>query len=64
MLREHDRVALATGRPADGLKAGDAGSIVHVYRGGEAFEVEFVMREGEATALVTLTASQVSPAAR
>ena len=61
MLEEHDRVAL-TGDVADpGLKAGDVGTIVHVHRSGEAFEVEFPTLNGRTAALATVQSSQVRP---
>ena len=42
MIREHDRVVLKTPVPAERLEAGDVGAVVHVYRDGQAYEVEFV----------------------
>jgi hypothetical protein len=48
MMKEHDRLVLTGDLPEEGLKAGDVGTVVHVHRGGEAFEVEFVaLRAGE-----------------
>lgn len=41
------------------LAAGDAGTVVHVYRGDEAFEVEFVSLDGETVAIATLEKTQV-----
>jgi hypothetical protein len=31
MLKEHDRVVLTADVPAERLKAGDVGTIVHIY---------------------------------
>lgn len=40
-------------------KAGDVGTVVHLYRQGEAFEVEFMTLDGTTVAVVTLPASCV-----
>lgn len=61
MIREHDRVVLKTPVPAEGLEAGDVGAVVHVYRDGQAYEVEFVTLDGRTAAIVTLEADQVRP---
>ena len=39
MFEGHDRIVLTEDIAVAGLKAGDVGTIVHVHRGGEAFEV-------------------------
>ena len=59
MIKEHDRVVLRKGIPEKGLRTGDVGTVVHVYKKGEAFEVEFFTLHGETVAIATLTASQV-----
>ena len=41
MIKEHDRVVLLNDITDEGLKAGDVGPVVHVYRQGEAFEPEW-----------------------
>jgi hypothetical protein len=61
MIQEHDRVVLMTRVESDGLEPGDVGAIVHVYAGGEAYEVEFTTLEGETAAVVTLDAGSVRP---
>ncbi len=61
MMKEHDRVVLKKSVPEQGLKAGDVGTVVHVYRNGEAFEVEFLTLNGETVGVATLTATQVRP---
>ena len=60
-IQEHDRVVLTTDLPGEKLTSGDVGTIVHVYRAGEAFEVEFVSLDGETVALVTLERAQLRP---
>jgi hypothetical protein len=61
MLNEHDRVVLTSAIPEEGLRAGDVGTIVHVHRQGEAFEVEFLTLDGDTAAIATVLASQVRP---
>lgn len=59
MIKEHERVVLRTALSNEGLEAGDVGTVVHVYKDGEAYEVEFVTLDGHTAAVVTLEASQV-----
>jgi hypothetical protein len=61
MIKEHDRVVLRKSIPGQGLKTGDVGTVIHVYKKGEAFEVEFLTLHGETVAIATLEASQVRP---
>ena len=61
MIKEHDRVILTSDLPADGLKAGDVGTVIHIHGKDEAFEVEFLTLHGETAAIATLSASQTRP---
>lgn len=61
MIKEHDRVVLKTAVAAEALEAGDVGTVVHVYRDGAAYEVEFTTLNGDTAAVVTVEASQVRP---
>jgi len=61
MIKEHDRIVLKTGIAAEGLEAGDVGTVVHVYRDGQAYEVEFTTLNGDTAAVVTVEAAQVRP---
>ena len=61
MLEEHDRIVLTDDVADPGLRAGDVGTIVHVHRSGEAFEVEFLTLDGHTAALATVSSSQVRP---
>ena len=61
MIKEHDRVVLRKAIPEQGLTTGDVGTVVYVYKKGEAFEVEFLTLHGETVDLATLEASQVRP---
>ena len=59
MLREHDRAVLTKDLPDEDLLAGDVGVIVHVYREGGAFEVEFLALDGNSIAVATVEASEL-----
>jgi hypothetical protein len=63
MIKEHDRVVLRSAIPDKGLEAGDVGTVVHVYRDSEAYEVEFVALDGHTAAVATIEASGVRPVA-
>ena len=64
MLKELDRIVLLTDVVADGLKAGDVGTIVHVYADGNSFEVEFISLAGDTVAVANLPATQVRPVSK
>lgn len=57
-FRELETVVLCREVAEAGLRAGDLGTIVHVY-GTEAVEVEFVTAAGQTQALLTLDQSDV-----
>jgi hypothetical protein len=61
MIKEHERVVLKTDLPVDKLEAGDVGTVVHVYRDGLAYEVEFTTLDGSTAAVVTVEAANVRP---
>jgi hypothetical protein len=61
MIKEHDRVALTVPLANEGLEAGDLGTVVDIYRDGQAYEVEFLTLDGNTAAVVTLDGSQVRP---
>ena len=54
MMRELDTVVLRHDVPEHGLKEGDVGAVVHIYKDGSASEVEFVTAEGRTVAVLTL----------
>lgn len=64
MIKEHDCVVLAADVPDEGLVAGDVGTVVHIHKGGEGYEVEFMTLTGETVAIITVLASQVRPLTR
>ena len=61
MPKELSCVALIPDLPAHGLRPGAIGTIVHVYPGETAFEVEFSTPDGLTIDVVTLEAKQVRP---
>ena len=61
MIRELDTVVLIHNIDAYGLTQGDVGAVVHCYKNGVAFEVEFVTGEGVTIAVLTLSQQDVRP---
>ena len=57
-----DVVVLVRDLPADGLQAGDLGTVIELLDA-DTFEVEFVAASGRTQALVTLTSADVRPVA-
>jgi hypothetical protein len=57
-FKELDTVVLDRDLPEHGLRRGDLGAVVHVYRP-DGLEVEFVTASGRTQALVTLTVGDV-----
>ncbi len=60
-IKEHDCVVLTADLPGDGLKAGDVGTVVHIHKNGEAYEVEFVTLTGKTVAVATVESSALRP---
>lgn len=58
---ELDVVQIAADIPALGLSAGTRGTVVMVYGGHEAYEVEFVGQDGDTIALEQFTPDQLLP---
>ena len=64
MIKEHDCIVLTQDLAAEGLQAGDAGTVVHIHRDGAAFEVEFITLTGQTVAVATVLPSQLRPVNR
>jgi hypothetical protein len=60
-VNEHDCVVLTADLPSESLKAGDVGTVVHVHKNGEAYEVEFTTLDGHTLAVATVGANQLRP---
>lgn len=54
-------IALNHDIPEHGLKKGDTGTVVDVYEGEEAYEVEFMTDKGKTIAVLTLDLTDISP---
>ena len=61
MIQEHDCVVLTSDLPAEGLKAGDVGTVVHVHPDEAAYEVEFLTLTGQTVAVVSVLPAQLRP---
>jgi len=61
MICETDIVALTKDILDHGLRVGDIGTVVHCYKDGKAFEVEFVNAEGDTIAVLTLDKDSIRP---
>ena len=59
MIQEHDCIVLTQDLPAEGLLAGDVGTVVHVHAGNAAYEVEFMTLTGQTVAVATVQPPQL-----
>ena len=59
MIRELEAVVLEHDVKEHGLERGDVGAIVHAYRDGSTFEVEFVTARGDTVAVLTVTKEEI-----
>ncbi len=64
MIEEHERAVLLIDLPEYNLKAGDVGTVVHVYTDSAAYEIEFFTIDGHTLDVVTVEAGQVRPVSR
>ena len=53
-IKLFDSVALSADLPEENLRRGQIGAVVEIYNDGEAFEVEFVNKNGQTYGLPTL----------
>ena len=58
-FNELDRVTLTVDKPEERLVVGDCGTIVMVYNGGEAYEMEFCQFNDAGGLLLTLSAREI-----
>ncbi len=59
MFGELDTVVLNRNIEKHGLKKGDVGTVVHVYKKNNVLEVEFLTANGKTVAVLTLTFADV-----
>lgn len=62
-IKEHDCVVLTRDLPAEDLRVGDAGAVIHIHDGGAAYEVEFVTQTGRTVAIATVKADSIQKVA-
>ena len=60
-IKELDCVVLTADLPEEKLKAGDVGTVVHIYADGAAYEVEFVTLDGKTIAVATVESADLRP---
>jgi hypothetical protein len=61
VIHEHDCVVLTQDIPADGLQAGDVGTVVHIHPDAAGYDVEFMTLTGRTVAIATVLPTQVRP---
>jgi len=61
MIKEHERVVFEVSRARRRAGSRRRGTVVHIYRDGLAYEVEFTTLEGDTAAVVTVEAVDVRP---
>ncbi len=59
MIREHDQVVVVEDLPGLPVRAGDLATVIHVYQGGVALEVEFISLSGKSIGTATLQMEKV-----
>ena len=59
MIKELETIVLSRNLPEYGLSRGDIGAVVHSYKSGEAYEVEFVNGKGKTIALIILETKDI-----
>ncbi len=64
MIKEHECVVLTADLPDERLEAGDVGTVVHIHKGGVAYEVEFMTLDGHTVAVATVASDQLRPVSR
>jgi hypothetical protein len=60
-IKIYDRIVLTEDLPSTLLKKEDVGTVVEIYKNGEAYEVEFFALDGSTLAVETVAAHLVKP---
>jgi hypothetical protein len=63
-VKEHDCVVLTADLPGEELEAGDVGTVVHIHKGGVAYEVEFTTLDGRTLTVATVERQKLRPVSR
>ncbi len=61
MISEHDRVVLISDIVGEAVRAGDVGTVVHIYPQHAAYEVEFFSLDGQTFTVATVERTLVRP---
>ena len=61
---EHDCVVLTADLPGENLKTGDVGTVIHIHKGGAAYEVEFTTPDGRILTVATVESKKLRPVSR
>lgn len=64
MFDELDTVVLKSDMKKYGLKKGDTGAVVQIYKDGKTAEVEFVKADGKTIAVLTLSMDNIRKLAK
>ena len=60
-INEHDCVVLKADFPGESLEAGDVGTVIHIHKGGAAYEVEFTTLDGRTLTVATVESKNLRP---
>jgi hypothetical protein len=60
-IKEHDCVVLTADLPGEELQAGDVGTMIHIHKGGVAYEVEFTTLDGRTLTAATVDSKRLRP---
>lgn len=63
MINEHDPIRLTVDLPEHGLKAGNAGAVVHIFEADTSFLVEFFAHNGDTIDVIYVEREQIRPEA-
>ncbi len=61
MIKEYERAALTVDLPEYGLLIGDIGTVVHIYPGEAAYELEMIAADGTTLRVVTVERGALRP---
>jgi len=64
MIHEHNCIVLTEDIPAEGLQAGDVGTVIHIHPDASAYEVQFMTFTGQTVSVATILANQLRPVTR
>jgi hypothetical protein len=63
-IKEHDCVVLTADLPGEELQAGDVGTVIHIHKGGAAYEVEFTTLDRRPLTVSTVDSKRLRPVSR